>query len=508
MQDFFKKKWIFILVTISLIALVGVALFQSNQKQKANEKILLEGKQLAEMHCTTCHIFPDPSLLTNELWNVSVLPNMGSRLGMKAHFDYFYPPVDFTNIPNKPVMPQQEWNKLVYYYLASAPDSLPAITTPRPAYDSIFFTAEPFMDFSGGIITTLTLANEKIYLAEAYDSSLYELDLAKSELKSIKYDWPVTDLDYFENQLLITSPGYLHPADHQKGKLITTTSIDANKHLLVDSLRRSLKTEIADFDQNGYPDFLICEFGHNFGQLSLYFTSDTGYQRKILSGTPGAICAQVHDFNQDGLDDFMVLFAQGDERLVLYTNQGNQKFRPETIHRFPSIYGSLYFELADFNQDGLQDILYTNGDNGDYTPIPKPYHGIRILINQGGNDFKEQWFYPMHGAAMARSFDFDQDAKNDIIATSNFSKSGKAIEEGLVLFHHKEKLNFEPFIFKNGKLNQWNLLEFVDIENDGDLDVLVGAMDLEAIRRQQSNVANENLNQKPSVLILKNNSRQ
>lgn len=37
--------------------------------------------------------------------------------------------------------------------------------------------------------------------------------------------------------------------------------------------------------------------------------------------------------------------------------------------RFPPVYGSSFIELADFNNDQFPDLLYSNGDNGDYSPV-------------------------------------------------------------------------------------------------------------------------------------------
>jgi hypothetical protein len=498
-----KKRWLWIALSLLLIVLgyFGYRNYSKKQQQKA---YLAQGKSHAKQHCSSCHLFPEPDLLTKDLWNTSVLPNMGSRLGMKGHFDFFYPHVGYNG---KPVLSQEDWDILVYYYLMNAPDSLQQVSPEKPIFESTLFKSKPYCNITGGIVTTLMHIDHSIFIADAIDSSFHIINLENFTIKSQKFGWPITDVKRVNQALFLTSPGYLHPADHQMGMVLKKETMENDPKIVIDSLRRALRTSISDFDQNGLEDLLICEFGHSLGQLSLYFNSKTGYKRKILASTPGAICAQIHDFNQDGLDDFMVLFAQGDERLVLYTNMGNQQFLPETVYRFPSVYGSLYFELADFNMDGLPDILYTNGDNGDYTPIPKPYHGVRILLNRGNNQFEETWFYPMNGAAMAKAHDFDQDGTLDIIATANFTRSGKPEKEGLLFFHHEDYLKFKPFIFKNGDLNQWNLLEIVDVDMDGDKDVLVGAMNIDAILRQQANTGEPQL-RNTSILMLENQTIQ
>ena len=41
----------------------------------------------------------------------------------------------------------------------------------------------------------------------------------------------------------------------------------------------------------------------------------------------------------------------------------------QELLRFQPVYGSSYFEFADFNKDGHKDILYTCGDNADFSPM-------------------------------------------------------------------------------------------------------------------------------------------
>ncbi|MCB0564242.1 MAG: VCBS repeat-containing protein [Phaeodactylibacter sp.] len=54
--------------------------------------------------------------------------------------------------------------------------------------------------------------------------------------------------------------------------------------------------------------------------------------------------------------------------------------------------------FPDLNQDGREDILYVNGDNADYSIVDKPYHGVRLFLNNGNNEFSEKYFHPMPGA--------------------------------------------------------------------------------------------------------------
>lgn len=72
----------------------------------------------------------------------------------------------------------------------------------------------------------------------------------------------------------------------------------------------------------------------------------------------------------------------------------------------------MHFSLHDFDGDGHADILYANGDNFDFSRIRKPYHGVRILENDGRNGFEQRYFFPTSGAARAEAVDFDDDGRS------------------------------------------------------------------------------------------------
>lgn len=171
-------------------------------------------------------------------------------------------------------------------------------------------------------------------------------------------------------------------------------------------------------NQDGRTDILLAEFGNMLGKLSLHEQqADGSYKERILDYSPGTRTMQVHDFNQDGRPDLMALLAQGDESVAIYWNLANNQFDKKVVLRFPSVYGSSYAELADFTRDGHPDILYTNGDNADFSKMPEPYHGLRIYQNDDGrNHFTQAWFYPIYGATKAIAHDFDQDGDLDIAA--------------------------------------------------------------------------------------------
>ena len=120
---------------------------------------------------------------------------------------------------------------------------------------------------------------------------------------------------------------------------------------------------------------------------------------------PGAVRAQLHDFNGDNHLDIAVLMSDAREGFYILINNGANEFEINTVFETHPSYGHTYFELQDFNSDGLMDIMTVNGDNVDSDPYNtlKNFHGIRIYLNQGDLSFDEAYFYPMYGALQSLS---------------------------------------------------------------------------------------------------------
>jgi hypothetical protein len=255
---------------------------------------------------------------------------------------------------------------------------------------------------------------------------------------------------------------------------------------IIDSLFRPVFVRQLDADGDGRTDYLICEFGDNRGRLALYRSTGGGFERRVLDETPGAIRLEIHDLTGDGRPDIVALFGQGDERIVLYPNDGTGHFAERRVlARFPPVYGSMYFTLRDFNGDGSLDILYVNGDNYDMSRVRKPFHGVRILENDGANNFTERFFFPVYGAAQAAVADFDGDGDLDFVLTSNFADPAFHPERGIMFFEGVGPYTFHPYAFSVGAQSQWNLTATADLNADGRLDVLIGAMRLDNIARLQ-----------------------
>ncbi|MEM6845286.1 MAG: VCBS repeat-containing protein [Bacteroidota bacterium] len=463
----------------------------------------LTGEQLAYRYCQTCHAFPEPSLLPKTIWSESVLPRMGHWLGIRGSAQEPYRGMSMydeyivrqANIfPDEPKITDGSWQKLVEYYEQQALDSFPG-TAPIPVDTALAQFQTHAVRLSPQTIPTTTLTHidtvtGHLWLGDA-QGMLYEINGQQTILDSVRLDSPPADLHLQpDGTYQVLTMGIMNPSDQIKGKLWQGSFRDSLWQLLPTDLRRPVHFTPTNLGGGKISGWLVAEFGNYLGQLVYYPTSPEKIDRKqVLTDSPGARKAEVADVNQDGLPDVTALVAQGNERIITWYNQGDGRYVPKVLLRFPPVYGSSYFELADFNQDGRLDILYTNGDNADYSPVLKPYHGIRIFLQSVEGRFEESYFLAMPGASKAMAYDFDQDGDQDIAAISFFPNFEQNPGQGFFYLENQSTvvaLDFSAKTFPQATHGHWLTMDAGDTDQDGDLDIVLGSFILPPVQAPDS----------------------
>lgn len=450
------------------------------------------GEDLAKTYCGSCHLSPEPGLLDKNTWQVSILPVMGSKLGIEFYDGQYV--AALTGNKNKAGEQSSisftDWIKLVDYYIAESPSQMPAQNRQKiKEYSKSFIVRTPLSsdDNPSSTLIKIDPGNNVIYVGNASDSSLSAFGKDLNLVGKVKIGKIAVHLDFNENLLVpgsrsgvLTNIGNFFPGNQTTGT-VDSFYIPANKLIRIgavvkDSLPRPVQTTTIKTSY-GNPDYLVCGFGHEKG--ALYYLSkkngQTSYEKNLLSQLPGAISAYIDDYNNDGLPDFTVLFAQGDEGIYLFTNKGNGNFESRRILRFPPVYGSTSFEMQDINGDGLTDIIYTCGDNYDLSRVLKNYHGIYIYINRGNNHYEQEFFFPINGCYKAIARDFDKDGDIDIAAISFFPDI-KQPEESFVYLENNGRLQFSPYTIPGFNNGRWITMDAADIDSDGDEDIVIGSM--------------------------------
>lgn len=517
------------------LAIFGLTLMALAPWQGSFGQIHERGRELAETVCSSCHLQPDPDILSRRAWTVA-LAYMGFFLGMDDTSYLDSGPQLARNyiagrkrlmaqdgvLVTNPVLEESDWQAIRSYYIESAPESpLPQEDKPKLAWELPQFSIVESEYRSRPAVTTLVHINEDTNDLIIGDSDKHTLAVLDSDGQLKGQPWqfgsammPV-DIEIRPGFALVASIGDLYAAQRSEdrpGLIARITpfepgSADVSGSVTISGLYRMADMELADLNDDNVEDLIISGFGANNGSVSWFESrQDGGYEEHILIDRPGALRTQVHDFNDDGFLDIAVLMSHAREGFYILLNDGQNNFEPLTVFETHPGFGHTYFELLDFNNDGRLDVMTVNGDNVDSDPYNtlRNYHGIRIFLNEGNLQFRQAYFYPMYGAFGARAADFDKDGDLDIAAIAFYPDFRDDEPESFVYLENTGDLDFEAYSSESLNRGRWLTLDVGDIDGDGDVDIALGGGHMQVGMLADLGLWREMVENAPSVLILKN----
>ena len=534
-----KKYFIVIvLIAIGLAIVFAPALRQAFEDWQVKRQ-LSQGRELSVVYCSACHLEASPEILPKRSWEM-VLGYMGYMMGMD-NIDYLAHHPEFAQenvksklsflatenlIPDAALLSESDWETLRNYYIESATEeALPQVGKPSLLWELPQFDIVPSDYHANPAVTTMVHVREEtnqVYVGDSVAHSIAVLDengqLDSEPLQFGRAMMPV-DIEFTDEGVYVASIGDLLSALPSYEKVATISRlpvVDQNitvtgVNVVIDDIYRMAGMEVADLNGDGVLDFVVCGFGGLQGNVAWFESQNDGsYLEHVLISRPGAVRAQLHDFNGDQHLDIAVLLSDAREGFYILMNNGENEFESTMVFETHPSYGHVYFELQDFNNDGRMDILTVNGDNVDSDPYNtlKNFHGIRIYLNQGDLRFEESYFYPMYGAFGAKAADFDNDGDLDIAAISFFPDFSVERRESFVFLQNEGELEFSAHTTPELVNGRWMTIGAGDIDGDADVDIVLGGSYISTGMFAYMDTYRTLAESAPSILVLKNNSNQ
>jgi uncharacterized protein (TIGR03437 family) len=194
------------------------------------------------------------------------------------------------------------------------------------------------------------------------------------------------------------------------------------------------KADLAMLISNGTLDILL---GQGDGKFSTAGTFRVNASAALAQVFPVSIV--TGDFNRDGKSDIAVIstnfsigpsFSDPSQALTVFLGNGDGTFGPASYYPagFDSIGGnSTTFVAADFNGDGVTDLVFGTNPSG-----ANPPGSVNVMLGNGDGIFKPAVKYAVTGPPSSLAVgDFNEDGKPDIAAS--VAVTGQAIEIELLL---------------------------------------------------------------------------
>lgn len=487
-----KAPFLFALIASIFTMAMGCSGNQRDQTQNnaidpEQKAIALQNEPMVKAACGNCHAFVDANKLDKITW-AAVIKVMAPKMGLFEHNGETYfnekndPEVDQSIYPTSPIISHEDLDKIFHYYETLTPNTLPDQKRKYPiAKENGLFKVnhqQGMFPAVGNMPMTTYVSivpgkNEIILGSFGEKGNLASFNTNGILNWSQSFPSGPTWVDYsISNQWLVTCIGSVQPTNAKIGSIHNFSPQSKLSSVVASKVARPVMAFRLPNTQN----ILINAFGHLKGQ-TYTFNPTKQSAEQILRDIPGAICSRIVDWDGDGKKDILTLFAQNRESIVFFKNTGHGFQETSILLETLPVFGSNSFDVADMNQDGKPDIVYTCGDNADYSVVLKDYHGVYIYLHQGNNNLKPSFFYPLHGCFKALARDFDLDGDQDIITVSFFADFLTQNEEAAVYLENN-KMDFKPYAMPGYDIGRWLTLDAADADGDGDQDLVFGNMSM------------------------------
>ena len=299
--------------------------------------------------------------------------------------------------------------------------------------------------------------------------------IAPAHVQAIDFDQD-GDLD-----LMIAVLGMLFPNNDKIGSIVIFENDGRNnftRHLVIEKIARVSDVRAGDLDMDGDMDLAVVQFGYDDGETRwMENMGNWKFNSHLLQSLSGGINVEIVDADKDGDNDIITLISQEWEEIYCFVNNGKGNFEPKLLYGSSNQdFGSSSLMMSDFDQDGDQDIVYTNGDAFDYIPPQgRPWHGAQWLENKGNLVFDYHRICNFTGAVNAAPVDIDKDGDLDLFLVSAFNIWDQPSAQSFIWMENNGQMNFTRHDIARSPTHLLSL-GTGDFNNDGLIDFATGGM--------------------------------
>jgi FG-GAP-like repeat len=436
--------------------------------------------------CGACHPVPQPEEFPRDQWQAEV----------QQGYD-FYLQSSLTDI-RVPAM-----TDVLAYFEVSAPEHL---ELPESSGDVDMGNLSFEVEYSPATDDSPALAHLAWRtLREAVPPSLVSCDMREGAVKRWDLDSPtisdeeivkmhhpshaeLIQLDGLDEcAWIIADLGSFSPADHDRGTVVALAceQVDGqpSAQVIHQGVGRISDVQVADLDSDADQDLVVAEFGWRRSGSLFWLESKGGdgdelrFEPHPIDERHGVLFAPVVDFNKDGRPDIVAAYGQEHESVDVFYNLGQGEFRKEQLFRADTpAFGMNGIEVVDLDSDGDDDIVFINGDMFDDYNL-RLTHAIHWLENCG-HEWRHQVLYHLPGVSRTKSIDIDNDGDIDVLgcALIPHEVTGRYRDLRLVSLVCLEQTSpgqFLPHVLEIDNCHH-AALEAGDFDRDGDVDLAVG----------------------------------
>ncbi len=177
--------------------------------------------------------------------------------------------------------------------------------------------------------------------------------------------------------IIVGALGFLYPTNDKLGSVILLENDGHShfkKHIIVDEIARVTDVRAGDLDGDGDMDLAVAQFGYSDGETRwIENLGNWKFNSHVLQHLSGPMNVILNDVDKDGDLDIVSLVSQEWEEIYCFVNDGKGRFVQKLIWGSNNEdYGSSGIFIADIDQDGDDDILFSNHCT--------PCHGLAATV--------------------------------------------------------------------------------------------------------------------------------